>query len=443
MPVPFLETIETDQTLPDRADVVVIGGGVAGICAALYLAEAGIRVVLCEKGVVAGEQSSRNWGWVRQMGRDPAELPLTIEALRLWRGLDARFSIDTGFRETGITYVANCARDVRNLTEWAGLAKAADMDTRLLDRSSLVELLPGISADFTTGLYTADDGRAEPGKAVPELAKAAKRLGVTILQNCAVRGLETSAGKTSAVVTERGTVATSTVVLAGGAWSRLFLGNLGVRFPQLKVIGTVARVDNVSGVPDMPFGGGDFAFRKRLDGGYSIALRNANVAPILPDSFRLFTDFFPTFLTSWHELKLRLGKQFVEELQIPRSWPLDGTSPFEKQRVIDPNPHEPFVRKSLAALKQAFPGFASARLTDTWAGTIDATPDAIPVIGPVTAVPGLYVSSGYSGHGFGIGPGAGKLMSDLVRGVTPVVDPHPFRFERFGKAHQSRLPAAA
>ena len=443
MPVPFLEAVETDRELPGSADVVVIGGGIAGITAALYLAEAGVRVVVCEKGVVAGEQSSRNWGWVRQMGRDPAEMPLTMESLRLWRGLDAHFGIDTGFRETGITYVGRTPREISELTEWAGQGEAAGMKIVLLGRDGLDTLLPGISPRYSTGLYTVDDGRAEPGKAVPALASAARRLGAVLLQNCAVRGLETAAGKVSAVVTEHGRIAASSVIVAGGAWSRLFLGNLGVNFPQLKILGTASRVDNVSGVPEMPVGGGDFAFRKRLDGGYSVALRNANVAPIIPDSFRLFTDFFPTFLSSWHELKLRIGRQFITELQMPRSWSLDAETPFEKIRTIDPMPHEPFNRKMLVTLKTAFPAFASARITDSWAGMIDATPDAIPVIGPVASVPGLYLSSGYSGHGFGIGPGAGKLMSDIVRGVTPAVDPHPFRFDRFRQPHSKNLPKVA
>ena len=84
----MIQRIETDAQPPEAADVVIIGGGIAGVTATLFLAEAGLKVVLCEKGVVGGEQSSRNWGWVRQMGRDPVELPLTMGSLDIWRGLD-------------------------------------------------------------------------------------------------------------------------------------------------------------------------------------------------------------------------------------------------------------------------------------------------------------------------------------------------------------------
>ena len=95
---PRPDPVVSDETFPERASVVVIGGGIIGACTALELAERGIDVVLCEKGEVGAEQSSRNWGWCRQMGRDPREIPLAIEALRLWRGMNERVGAETGFR---------------------------------------------------------------------------------------------------------------------------------------------------------------------------------------------------------------------------------------------------------------------------------------------------------------------------------------------------------
>jgi NADPH-dependent 2,4-dienoyl-CoA reductase/sulfur reductase-like enzyme len=89
MPGPPLDITETDRSLPTKADVVIVGGGIIGVSTALFLAERGVDVVLCEKGVLGGEQSSRNWGWVRVMGRDPREIPLAIESLKIWEGLDA------------------------------------------------------------------------------------------------------------------------------------------------------------------------------------------------------------------------------------------------------------------------------------------------------------------------------------------------------------------
>lgn len=430
-PTATLRQIRSDATIPQEVDVVVIGGGIAGVSTALFLVEKGLTVCICEKGQIGAEQSSRNWGWTRQMGRDPSEMPLSIESMKIWRTLDTRFGIDVGYRETGIIYLCRSAREIKEAEGWAETGKMFQLPQRILDAGQIGDVLPGIEPGFKFALHTTSDGRAEPTMAAPSIAMGARTLGASILTQCAVRGIETSGGRISAAVTEKGPIRCSSVVVAGGAWSRLFLGNLDIEFPQLKILVSAARVDHVSGVPEMPAGGGDFAFRKRLDGGFTIALRNTNIAPIVPDSFRLLPEFLPTFVKSWRELKLRIGRQFVNEFAMPRRWTLDATTPFEQVRILDPAPHEPFNRKAVKNLQRVFPAFSSARITDDWAGLIDATPDGVPVIDQVEELPGLYVSSGFSGHGFGIGPGAGMLMAQLISGETPVVDPAPFRLSRF------------
>ena len=427
-----LASIDPDVAKPDVVDVVVVGGGIAGVCTAFFLAQKGHSVCVCEKGHIAGEQSSRNWGWTRQMGREPVEMPLSIESLKLWRGFKSEYRIETGYRETGITYLARTDKEKEEAEIWAETGKSFQLPQQILTDKQIESFLPGIASGFCYALHTKTDGRAEPGVAVPAIARAARRLGVTILTNCAVRGLETAGGRISAAITERGPIRCTSIVVAGGAWSRLFLGNIGVDFPQLKILGTAARVDNIAGVPDMPVGGVDFAFRRRLDGGLTIAQRNINIAPIVPDSFRLLPEFLPTIIKSWQELRLRVGRQFLTEFAMPRRWSLDEHSPFERIRVLDPAPHQPFNQKALKTLRRAFPAFSAARITHNWAGLIDATPDGIPVIDEIEGWRGLYLASGFSGHGFGIGPGAGKLMAQIVAGETPVVDPVPFRLSRFG-----------
>lgn len=428
------DAVAGEGALPAEVDTVIIGGGVIGIATALFLAERGVRVAVCEKGLIAGEQSCRNWGWVRQMGRDPAELPLAMESLALWRGMNGRTGEETGFRQTGISYLCASAADVAFYEGWLKHARDCGLDSRLAGKAELGSLLPGMGEGFEAALHTATDGRAEPLKAVPAMARAAARNGAHILTRCAVRSVELQAGRVSGVVTEHGAIRCQSVVLAGGAWSRLFAGNLGLDFPQLKVLGSVARVGNVAGVPDMPVGAGNFAFRKRLDGGFTIAMRNTNIAPLTPDSFRLFFDYLPNLVKSWRELKLRVGTTFIEEWNVPRRWQADAITPFEQVRILDPAPHERFNREALALLGKAFPAFANASITHHWAGMMDVTPDAVPVIGPVDSIPGFYISSGFSGHGFGIGPGAGKLMADMITGATPTVDPHPFRLDRFRRS---------
>jgi glycine/D-amino acid oxidase-like deaminating enzyme len=139
----------------------------------------------------------------------------------------------------------------------------------------------------------------------------------------------------------------------------------------------------------------------------------------------------PTLRTSWRELRLRIGRRFVEEWRIRRRWSLDEVTPFEQVRVLDPEPSSSLLAEGVENLRRAFPVFAEARVAERWGGLIDATPDAVPVISSVATLPGFFVATGFSGHGFGIGPAAGRLMADLVAGDRPLVDPAPYAFARF------------
>jgi len=429
---PRPDPVVSDTTLPAKTDVVIIGGGIIGTSTALELAERGVSVVLCEKGVIAGEQSSRNWGWVRKMGRDPRELPLIVESLRLWEGLNARVGAETGYRRSGILYSADNARDIAGYEAWLEHARPFQLDSRLLTADETAALLPGMRTRFAGGLLTASDGRAEPQKAAPAIAAAARRHGAVVLEQCAVRGIERAGGRISGVVTERGPIACASVVLAGGAWSNLFCGNLGVDLPQLKVKNSVLRTEPIdAGLPQIAMSAGNYAFRKRLDGGYNIADGDANDVDIVPDCFRYFSAFQPALRSQWKALRLHFGRAFFQEWKVARRWSLDEVTPFERIRILDPEPNAKATEAALKRLTAALPAFAGAKVAQHWAGMIDVTPDAVPVISPVDAVPGFFIATGFTGHGFGIGPGAGKLTADLVTGTRPIVDPKAFRFSRF------------
>jgi len=431
MPGPILDHSETDQTLPEKSDVVIIGGGIIGVSTALFLAERGVDVVLCEKGVLGGEQSSRNWGWVRVMGRDRREIPLAIEALKIWDGLDARVGGETGFRRSGILYISETETDIANRDAWLKLAKAHGLDTRQIGSDETAALVPGAAQRYKGALYTPSDARAEPQKAVPAISAGARRAGASILTGCAVRGIEKSAGRISAVITEKGRIETSAVVLAGGAWSRLICKGLDIRLPQLKVRNSVLRTSPVSGGPDGAGATATFAYRKRLDGGYTIANGGINMHALVPDSFAFFRDFQPARKAEGDAVQLGLSAQSWNELfEIP-AVSLERTGTFEKHRILDPKPDARSTLKALAAAAEAMPLLRNAKVEQIWAGLIDVTPDAVPIISMLEAVPGLTIATGFSGHGFGIGPGAGHLAADLVMGNGPIVDPAPFRFSRF------------
>ena len=159
---PRVDPFDGDAELPARADVCVIGGGVVGAMAALTLAERGVSVALLEKGRVAGEQSSRNWGWCRRMGRDPAEIPLSVEALRQWEGMDARLGADTGFRRAGVVYLHETPKHAAAHEAWLEHARPFQIESRLLTPDEVEALLPGTARRWHGGMHTPGDGRARP-----------------------------------------------------------------------------------------------------------------------------------------------------------------------------------------------------------------------------------------------------------------------------------------
>jgi len=428
---PKVDRIAGDQSLPPETEIVVIGGGIVGVAAALTLAERGVPVVLCEKGHVAGEQSSRNWGWCRQQGRDPRELPLIVESLRLWKGMNERVGGETGFRNVGVLYMEETQAGLAKREHWIeNHAKGYQLDSRILSRAELDAMMPGASARHVGAMYTTSDGRAEPIHAAPAMAKAARAKGATILQDCAVRGLELEGGRVAGVVTEKGPIRCKAAILAGGAWSSLFLRNLGVRLPQLTTRGSVLRTAPMDG-PEYSASGSGWAIRKRLDGGYNVAHGTWIEPDVVPDSFRFLFDFLPLLKAERKIISLRFSREFWRQWRQKKRWKLDEKTPFEVVRTLDPAPFDWVLDDAVKKLVRAFPHFATLKVAEKWAGLIDTTPDCVPAIAPVQKVPGLVLATGFSGHGFGIGPAAGQLAADLASGAPPLVDPGPFRYERF------------
>ncbi len=412
--------------LPKQVDVAIIGAGITGIATAYYLNSLGASVAVFEKGTLACEQSSRNWGWVRTLMRDVAEVPLAVRAGVLWRDLQSE--IDVGFRASGILYLAKSRQDVRTYSQW--LARAALNDARMLDADAVRAMLPATSVAWEGALYSPSDGVAEPGIATASIAELARRRGCHIHEHCAVRGLQANGGRVTGVLTERGPVQAGSVLLAGGAWSRLFGGNVGVELPQLRVRASVLRATAPSMPMDITINGKDFTCRRGTDGNYVVSQFNASYADIVPDSFRLLRHYLPSWIANNGLVKLRFGRDFFRAARVPRRFDPQAATPFEQHRVLDPAP-APATPSALTKLQQAFPGFRNSRILQMWSGYIDVMPDALPVMDRVNACPGLFIATGFSGHGFGIGPAVGEAMAQLIEGRAPSVDLTPFRLSRF------------
>ena len=420
-----------DDTLQPETDVVIIGGGIIGASTAWFLTKAGVRVTLCEKGRIAGEQSSRNWGWIRQQGRDEAELPIMMESNRIWQRLSEDIGFDLGFRQHGVMYVAETEEKMSEFRDWVALAKTYDLESSMLTAQEVRDRAKGFTGEWKGGVCTPSDGRAEPFVAVPALVQDCRKQGALIKEGCAVRGLSASAGRVAGVITEHGEMKCHAVVCAAGAWSSMFVEHAGERFPQLTVKSTVARTAKVSDFYPGNASCDDFALRRRQDGGYTLAPSGLHEHFINRDSIRFFSSFLPNLIESWSDTKLRIGCDAPGGQMATRVWKDDEKSPFERNRVLNPLPARSTLKALRKRLGKRLPHLADVEFVESWAGMIDTTPDVVPVMDEISKLPGLFLASGYSGHGFGIGPAAGRVMADMVQGNPCGHDLRRFRFNRF------------
>lgn len=428
---PVIEPVQCTKELPSSTSVVIIGAGIVGLTTALALAERNIPVVVLEKGRIAGEQSSRNLGWVRKTSRHREDIPLALAADRLWAEMPARVGCDVGYRQAGIMFVARNQAQMAFHENWIKSVESLELGSRLLSAKEIDQRVPGGRTAWAGGILTESDGRAEPTRASSAIANAAIARGAVIIENCAVRALTTAAGRIDGVVTEHGEIRCEQVLLAGGLWSRRFLGNHGIDLPTLPLNCSVLRTAPMDGPTDIAVGAPDFSFRKHIDGGFIITQRGALDAPLTWDHALLGAQYLPQFRAQRSYLRVSLGKAFFKDLALARRWKPGSVTPFERVRTQNPLANENLNNEALRNLKAAWPVFEQVKIEQAWAGTIDVTPDSNPVIGPVSKLPGLMLATGFSGHGFGTSPAAGQLAADLLRGVTPVVDPAPYSYERF------------
>ncbi len=426
-----LRLIEGASSLPAQADVVVIGGGIIGVFAAYYLARRGMSVAVVEKGRIGAEQSSRNWGWCRQQNRDARELPMATKSLELWEQFAADTGEDTGFRRCGLLYLSNDEDEIARWAKWRDFARTAGVTTHMLSSDEASERGRLTGRPWKGGVFSPSDGTADPAKAAPAVAAALMKLGGTVHQNCAARGIEVAGGRVSGVVTEAGTIKTRTAVFAGGAWASSFCRQLGIRFPQATVRQSIVRVTGVAEpVPDA-LHTARVSITRRSDGSYNLAISGRGRVDPTAQLLRFSPQFLPMFAKRWRNVfpggleGIRAGHETLAR------WRLDAPTPMERMRILDPRPDAAAVRQTYNRAVELLPVLGQAGIANAWAGFVDNTPDGVPGIGEVPEVPGFILAAGFSGHGFGIGPGAGHLIADLVTGDKPIFDPAPYHPARF------------
>lgn len=426
---PFVQAVASDERLPEAVDVVVVGGGIVGTSAAYYLARSGLSVALLEKGHIACEQSGRTWGWCRMQNRDRREMPLSLLAMRLWDGLAAEIGRDPGFRRTGLVYATDDPVALANWEAWRSVAQEFGVETHMLTAAEAGERIPEGLRKWKGGLHSVADGKAEPWLAAPVLAEGARAAGATIHQACAVRGLDVTNGRITGVETERGRIRANAVVVAAGAWASTLLRRQGVVFPQASVRQTALRTKPTVNVGEVLYSP-DLAMTRRLDGSYTLAISGRAILDITPQGLRFAREFMPQFIQRLKAVQIGIGSAFLSGPESLGAVLGSDVRIFEQCRVLDPAPNRRLVHAIVANVRATFPQLAGMEIDHAWGAYVDCTPDAIPVISPVRSVSGLVLAAGCSGHGFGLGPGIGLVVSQLVREQAPEVDLTDFRLER-------------
>jgi len=425
--------LQYHDALPETVDTAIIGGGIIGLCAALTLTERGLKVAVLEKGRIGGEQSGRNWGWIRKLGRDEAELPIMIRASELWQGMETRIGAPVGYRQEGIIYLSRTEAERAVRYKHFEVAQKFNVPVERLIAGQVDKTIEGTPGYWVEGIRSPTDARVEPALAMQAIARFAKSAGVLIREDCAVRGLSRSAGTVNGVLLEDGTLSARSVLVAGGSWTGLFLERHGIRFPQLSVRASVARTapapEVFSGCASDPA----LAFRRDEAGGYVVALTGHSDFFIGPSAFKNMRLFAKSAWDSRASLNLipAAPAGYPDAWTTSRSWQDSQMSPFEKKRILAPEPWPKLIPNLKERIADRFPILKDLEIAETWAGMIDTMPDTVPTIDRVPDHEGLWVASGFSGHGFGLGPAVGEILADLIQDKSPRYDLTRFRFNRF------------
>ncbi|MGF7159890.1 glycine/D-amino acid oxidase-like deaminating enzyme [Rhodoligotrophos appendicifer] len=420
----------------EPVDVAIVGGGVVGCSTAWQLALAGLRVAIFERATIASEQSSRAWGFIRQQGRNPAEIPLAVEAKQLWADLTQRYGqAATEFTEGGILVPAITDVDQERVERGHELAKSFSMKTRILDRRAMEKLIPELRGDWRSGLFTPDDAYGDPAASTRTIARAAREAGATIHENEAVLEVEMSGGQVAGVVTLKGRCAASTVVLAGGVGTPALARKVGLNLPIQIIVSSVGRTQRAQRFTGIAMWGPKVAYRPAADGSLIVGNGYRGVGAdyiITPTSFRNIRHFVPAYRDNWRLLRLTLGRDFLSQTKAILS------AAAAARPLPEPHPNTKKVSRNMKEIQNIFPHLAKLELAQTWAGRIDLTPDVIPIIDRPASEHAIFVAVGFSGHGFALGPSIGKQLAEWIVRGSPSIDLSRFRLSRFTEGSVTR-----
>lgn len=371
--------------MSNHADVIVIGGGIIGNATAYYLAKKGCSVLVLDKSKNIGDGgSSRNGGGVRQSGRDKRELPLAIYGVKhLWPNLSEELEMDVEYYQEGNLRLGKTDAHIKILEGLTQRARESGLDVNMITGAQAKEICPYLSDEVIGASWCPTDGHANPMLATLAYYRKARQLGVRFLTNEEVIEIRKIKGKARQVVTQKNLYEGDTIILAAGYDSRKLAATVGVDVLMTQ------------------------------------ALLEVLVTEAQPPMF--------------YQMLGTAAADFYGHQSTHGSFVFGGSSGYEGVNKDNSTPVTNSITASCICrgIMKYFPCLEEAKIVRTWAGWIDDCADHVPVISRVEEVPGLILACGFSGHGFGISPTVGMLLSQMALGEETALDVKDFRYDRF------------
>ncbi len=380
---------ERSDRIPDRAQVVIVGGGVIGCSVAYHLAHLGwTDVVLLEQHALTAGTTWHAAGLITSAGMtDETSLFFSRYSRDLYARLEAETGHSTGFRAVGHISVATTRQRQEALRREANWMHGFGVDDTEISAAEIAAMWPlARTDDVLSGFYVADEGRADPVGVAMSLAKGARQLGVRIVEGIAATGLQTKGKRVTGVLTEAGPIETEIVVNAAGMWARQFGALAGVSVPLQAAEHYYLLTDTVPGMdPDLPVieDPDNYGYYRPEGDGMLVGLFEPAGAPWSLDG-------------------------------VPRAFAF-GKLPPDWQRL------EPFLGPALARI----PCLAETGVRTFFCGPESFTADVKPLLGPAPELDGYFVAAGLNSLGILSGGGVGSVVAQwIVDGVPPVDTAH-------------------
>lgn len=368
--------------MPNKADAVIIGGGVVGNAIAYNLAKEGLKPVVIEKSDIGGEASGANGGGVRQSARNLKEMPMAMESIRLYGNLHEELGMDVEYVRGGNLRLCTSEEELETMRTSVENQKSVGLDLEMLDRKQILDINPFVGEKVIGASFCPTDGHVNPFLVTYGFFKRAKSLGATYHTQEEVTDIRLKKGKVTAVITDKTVFETDLVVNAAGIAGRKIANMVGIDLPMKPVF-----------------------------------------------SEALITDpFSPLFKQMvGHAKGLFYGRQTVHG---PFFWGgFAGTETFIHQGG---KPLFHFIGPTISRMViDFFPILKDVHVIRTWSGLIAQMSDGIPVLCLVDEVPGFVLATGFSGHGFGLAPVIGRLISELIMDCGVSIPINDFCYSRF------------